>query len=210
MTNIDPSLLAWVYDQTMEDRPNELDFYFEPARNMPADGKILDIGCGTGRVAIHLGKQGYTVTGFDISAKMLARALQKSAEFPKLNWVQGDMRSFNLNDKFNLAFIPGHSFQFMLTSQAQFDCLTCIKACMHTGARLVIYINHEDIAWLAGLPHEPGTLFEPAGEIAMPEGNHKLRISRAWSYEHSTQNSNLRESPRRIECRGPNNKNLAQ
>lgn len=49
---------------------------------------VLDAGCGTGRVAIELARRGFTVTGVDADAGMLAAARTKA---PELTWLQGDL-----------------------------------------------------------------------------------------------------------------------
>ncbi len=43
------------------------------------DGRILDLGCGTGELALHLAARGQRVTGFDIAAVAIARAREKAA-----------------------------------------------------------------------------------------------------------------------------------
>ena len=54
---------------------------------------------------------------------MLDVAQQKSGGMGNLRWVQGDMRSFDLGERFGLAIIPGHSFQNILTPEDQCACL---------------------------------------------------------------------------------------
>ena len=50
--------------------------------------RVLDAGCGTGRVAIRLAEHGYQVTGVDIDASMLEVARERA---PGLRWVLGDL-----------------------------------------------------------------------------------------------------------------------
>ena len=58
-------------------------------RSPPQD--ILDLGCGTGRHAIALVREGYKVTGIDISAGMLEVARRKAAEAGvEVEWIQAD------------------------------------------------------------------------------------------------------------------------
>ena len=54
----------------------------------PAGSRVLDAGCGTGRVAIRLAEQGFEVTGLDVDASMLAVARERA---PALTWVLGDV-----------------------------------------------------------------------------------------------------------------------
>lgn len=57
---------------------------------------IVDLGCGTGEIAIHLQKLGYHVTGVDVSADMLSCANEKAMATPiKMDWIQQDIRKLN-------------------------------------------------------------------------------------------------------------------
>lgn len=54
---------------------------------------VVDLGCGTGEITIRLAKKGYSVTGVDISAEMLAVAQQKSHQaHEQIRWIQQDIR----------------------------------------------------------------------------------------------------------------------
>ncbi|NIQ06145.1 MAG: class I SAM-dependent methyltransferase [Candidatus Korarchaeota archaeon] len=64
-----------------------------------ADGTILDLMCGNGRIAIHLAKQGYNVVGVDISPLYIKEAKKQAEEYEVANateFVRGDVR--NLRD----------------------------------------------------------------------------------------------------------------
>jgi ubiquinone/menaquinone biosynthesis C-methylase UbiE len=54
----------------------------------PPPRRILDAGCGTGRVALELATRGYEVVGMDVEASMLDVARTKA---PELTWVLGDL-----------------------------------------------------------------------------------------------------------------------
>lgn len=55
-------------------------------------GRALDVGCGTGRDAIYLTKQGWRVTGVDFAEDALAKARQHAAdEGVQVEWIQGDV-----------------------------------------------------------------------------------------------------------------------
>lgn len=54
--------------------------------------RVLDAGCGTGRVAIELTRRGYEVVGIDLDAGMLAQA---RAQAPELTWIQDDLAGFD-------------------------------------------------------------------------------------------------------------------
>ena len=75
---------------------------------------VLEIACGTGRVSIPIARQGFAVTGVDIVPGMLEQARRKSAGLPT-RWVEGDARTFDLGEQFNLIFLTGNAFQAFLT-----------------------------------------------------------------------------------------------
>lgn len=80
---------------------NEVDFLVEELRLKPG-ATILDVGCGTGRHAIELARRGYTVTGVDLSAGMLAEA-EKSAKKAKVSvkWVQANAARMPIDQQFD-------------------------------------------------------------------------------------------------------------
>ena len=71
----------------------------------------MELGCGTGRILLPLARAGYLVTGVDSSSAMLARAREKlaveeEAVRSRVNFVEGDITSLQLEAKFGLAIIP--------------------------------------------------------------------------------------------------------
>jgi SAM-dependent methyltransferase len=57
--------------------------------------RVLDAGCGTGRVAVELAARGYDVVGVDLDAGMLAAARAKA---PELAWVRADLTTLRASD----------------------------------------------------------------------------------------------------------------
>ena len=62
---------------------------------LPAGGKVLDLGCGTGRLSLHLANLGYEVVGLDSSDEMLKVARSKLGS-EKVVWLQGDVLALPL------------------------------------------------------------------------------------------------------------------
>lgn len=63
--------------------------------------RVLDAGCGTGRVAVRLAELGYDVVGVDVDESMLAVA---RAEAPGLDWRLGDLATLDLGPELHGAF----------------------------------------------------------------------------------------------------------
>ncbi len=91
-------------------------------------GPLLDLACGTGRMAIHLALQGYSVTGVDIVPAMIERAHQKAAErAASVEWVVADARSFHLQKQFPCVFMLMNAFQFLLARDDHEGMLACVR-----------------------------------------------------------------------------------
>jgi SAM-dependent methyltransferase len=74
--------------------------------------RVLDAGCGTGRVAIELSRRGHDVVGVDQDPSMLEVARQKA---PNLSWVEADLASpeFDLGARFDVALLAGNVLIFV-------------------------------------------------------------------------------------------------
>ncbi|MBR8659338.1 class I SAM-dependent methyltransferase [Brevibacillus sp. NL20B1] len=91
--------LASVYDKLMADSPYDqwLDWLERVWEKREKPRQVIDLGCGTGSIAIPLAKRGYRVTGVDLSAEMLAVAYDKMRrEQVQITWVEQDMRELDL------------------------------------------------------------------------------------------------------------------
>jgi len=67
------------------------------AARLPAPARVLDAGCGTGRVAIRLHDLGYDCVGVDVDESMLAVAVAAEAAKPHLTWVLADLATLDLD-----------------------------------------------------------------------------------------------------------------
>lgn len=90
-------------------------------------GLALDLGCGTGRLILALAKSGLTCIGMDISEPMLERARLKSTNLP-ISYILEDMRSFQLDDQFDLITLAGNGFQGLLTDADQDQLFTHVHS----------------------------------------------------------------------------------
>jgi len=102
---------------------------------------VLEIGVGTGRVAVALAEYGLRVTGVEPSEAMLERArehAQASRAAANLTLHQASMLDFTLEGRFRLAIVPYGAFQHILTQEEQLAALRRIAAHLEPGAGLVI------------------------------------------------------------------------
>jgi SAM-dependent methyltransferase len=81
------------------------------AKLAPPGGSVLELGAGTGRVAISLAERGFEVTGVEIAASMLAQAQAKRAGLDpetaaRISLRRGDMTALDLKRTFDLVVCP--------------------------------------------------------------------------------------------------------
>ncbi|HAH97239.1 MAG TPA: hypothetical protein DHD79_04415 [Firmicutes bacterium] len=110
--------MSELYDTTITET-DDIPFYLSLARqHCGTGGRILDIGCGTGRILLQLLRNGYQADGLDISAQMLSLTKAKlQAANLETALYQGDMRtldSLGLTVKYHLVIIPYASMIYML------------------------------------------------------------------------------------------------
>jgi 2-polyprenyl-3-methyl-5-hydroxy-6-metoxy-1,4-benzoquinol methylase len=102
-------------------------------------GPLLDVACGTGRMAIPLAAQGYQVTGVDLVPEMIARARQKAAaQGVSVEWVVADARAFQLQRQFSFIYMVENAFQFFLTRVDQEALLARVREHMHPDGRFLL------------------------------------------------------------------------
>lgn len=109
------------------------DFYLSLAQG-PC--RILDLGCGTGSVALRLARLGHTVTGLDPAPGMLDVARQKDRA-GTVRWIAGDARDFDLGETFDLIIMTGHVFQVFLDDAETLAVLSSARSHLAEGGRLV-------------------------------------------------------------------------
>ena len=108
----DPRLAA-VYD-ALNPAGEDTAFYLEMAGRMPRT--ILDMGCGTGQVAVELARLGHRVTAADPAGAMLAIARARPGG-GAVDWIESDAAGLALEACFDLIFMTGHVFQVFLTDK---------------------------------------------------------------------------------------------
>ena len=124
-----------LYDLENPDFEPEGLFYLSIAQAL--GGPVLELGCGTGRMAIPLAQHGLKVTGLDLVPGMLAAARTKAGSLP-IQWIEADVRNFHLGQQFKFIFEGGGVFMHMLTNADQDAFLACVREHLAPGGRFAI------------------------------------------------------------------------
>ncbi|MEX1255649.1 MAG: class I SAM-dependent methyltransferase [Dehalococcoidia bacterium] len=134
------------YDAAVSLQPGEVDFYLELARDAQSQGlPTLELACGTGRIALPLAREGIAIVGVDNSPAMLERARAKSLGLENARWLEGDMRDFDLGERFGLIFIAVGTFQLLHEVEEQLACLRCIERHLAPTGRFAFEVENPDL-----------------------------------------------------------------
>lgn len=129
---------------TAQDRSldGDIDLY---AGLLPAGGSLLELGAGTGRIAIPLAERGLAVTGLDIAPSMLAQAEARRAALPddvaaRLRFVRGDMRSLALGQSFDAVIATFFTLAHVQPATAWKQVFAGIARHLKPGGRLAAHL----------------------------------------------------------------------
>ncbi len=144
---------------------------------------ILDVACGTGRVAADLAGAGFTVVGIDLSPAMIMRATEKlECEDEQVRgravFRVADMADFQLDHLFATVIVPCFSFHELTTLEAQESCLRGLQRHLNDGGTLILTLGVWTPPELTSDPEQPTEFGKPMEEGFNP---HTQVFTRMWS-----------------------------
>jgi len=157
--------IAELYDPWSASVVEDVAFYLEEARR--SGGPVVELGVGTGRIAIPLAADGIRVIGVDSSRGMLEVCARRAAlAGVELDLRVGDLRRPPVNERVPLVICPFRSLLHMHTDEDRLEALHSVHGLLLPGGRFVFDVfapGADDIAqthdrWLE---REPG-IFERA------------------------------------------------
>jgi SAM-dependent methyltransferase len=170
------------YDLVLQDIPYGRDFYLGLAR--AANGPVLDIACGTGRILLPCLQAGVDIEGLDLFEPMLNRQRAKAAALnlsPRLH--QADMSDFSLPRSFRLIMIPFNAFIHNMTQEAQISCLARCREHLLPGGELAFDTFFPSLE-IVGAPQNTRVL---EGELTHPQTGLPMRMYDTRTFDRVAQ-----------------------
>lgn len=141
--------LITAHDQTLA---GDVDLYASLA---PAGGTILELGAGTGRVAIALAERGFSITGVDLAPAMLEQAQAKRAQLPadvaaRLEFRRGDMGALDLKRTFDAVISPFFTLAHLPAGAAWRNAFSTIARHLPPGGLAAVHLPLASLMAQAG------------------------------------------------------------
>jgi SAM-dependent methyltransferase len=171
-----------IYDLVGKDIPYGLDFYVALARE--ANGPVLDVACGTGRILLPCLQAGVDIEGVDLFEPMLKTLRAKATALgltPRLH--QADMSGFSLSRRFRLIMIPFNAFIHNMTQEAQIRCLQRCREHLLPDGKLTFDTFFPSVE-IVGAPAKTRVL---EGEVPHPETGLPIRMYDTRTFDRVAQ-----------------------
>lgn len=184
--NTDYKVGDLIYDASIYDGLNtflsDLHFY-KKWLSTNKDARILELCCGTGRLTFPIAKDGYNICGVDYTPSMLERAKSRASEEGlKIDFIEADIRTLNLQEKFDFVFIPFNSIHHLYRNEDVFKVLECIRNHLKEGGLFLFDCFNPNIQYI--VENEKGQ--KVIAEYTTDDGREVL-IKQTMRYENATQ-----------------------
>lgn len=184
--NTDYKVGDLIYDANIYDGLNtflsDLQFY---KKWLPKnkEAKILELCCGTGRLTVPIAKAGYNICGVDYTSSMLEQAKVKASEAGlEINFIEADIRSLNLQEKFDFIFIPFNSIHHLYKNEDLFKAFNGVKNHLKEGGLFLLDCFNPNIQYIVEGEKEQRKIAEYT-----TEDGRAVLIKQTMRYESATQ-----------------------
>ena len=144
------------YDESSADmfEPAVVDPVVDFLAGLAGDGAALELGIGTGRIALPLSRRGVHVHGIDLSEAMVARLRAKPGA-ERIGVTVGDFATTTVDGRFSVAYLVFNTIQNLTSQDEQVACFQNVAAHLEPGGCFVIEVG---IPQLQRLP--PGDTYQ--------------------------------------------------
>ena len=192
--------VAGVYDDWYSDYdPAAIDLLAQLAHG----GRALELGIGTGRIALPLSARGVEVQGIDAAASMISRLRAKPGG-DRITVTQGNFAEVAVDEKFALIYIAFNTFYALSSQKEQVQCFRNVAAHLEPGGCFLIEafvpdltrFTQNQVNWATKVTmeqveldvghHDPVTQHVYSQKVVITDGNvrlYPLEIRYCWPSE---------------------------
>ncbi len=134
------------YDETSADMfdPAKVDPVVEFLAELASGGPALELGIGTGRIAVPLAKRGIRVHGIDLSEAMVAQ-LRRKPGADRIGVTIGDFATATVEERFSVAYLVFNTIMNLTSQDEQVACFRNVAAHLQPGGCFVIEVGIPDL-----------------------------------------------------------------
>jgi SAM-dependent methyltransferase len=170
------------YDLHNIDFVEDIDFYLKQIERYGEP--VLELACGTGRITIPIAQREIQISGIDISDSMLEHAKQKAKEKGlDIEWLRADFRSFSIEKKYNLIFIPFNSIVHIHDREGFEGLFRCVKEHLSEQGRFIIDVFNPRLDILM---RDTSDVY-PVKEYPDPDGRGTVVVTERHNYDAASQ-----------------------
>jgi ubiquinone/menaquinone biosynthesis C-methylase UbiE len=130
----------------------DVEWYRDLAKRV--GGPVLELGAGTGRVTLAIAGAGVPIHALDSDERMLERLRSKLAAAPadvqaRTTIVPGDMRTFELAERFTLIICPFRAFLHNVTEDDRLACVARVRHHLRPSGRFAFNVFHPSLTFMA-------------------------------------------------------------
>ena len=178
--------IAAGYDELTEEmgEPGAVDPAVSLLAGLAGDGRALELGIGTGRIALPLARRGVPVHGIDLSRAMVARLRDKPGG-DAIGVTIGDFATTVVDGRFSVAYLVFNTIMNLTTQEAQVACFRNVAAHLEPGGCFVIEVGVPELRRL------------PPGQTVVPFHVSPERVGlRRLRHRHAGDELQLRQGHR--------------
>ncbi|MCA9601523.1 MAG: class I SAM-dependent methyltransferase [Polyangiales bacterium] len=178
---------ARYYEQAYQKRRNDVRFYVDLAAELRAR-RVLELGVGTGRVALALARAGVEVVGVDLMPSMLEGLRTRLEREPasvreRVTLRTGDLRRFRAKERFPLVIAPFNVFMHLYDRSDWERALARVHEHLRPSGRLAFDVLLPDPFILS----RPPTRRFTAGIVPYPSHGKRYRFFESYDYDAASQ-----------------------
>jgi len=137
------------YDETSSEMfdPTVVEPCVDFLAGLAGDGPVLELGIGTGRIALPLHQRGIRVHGIDLSTAMVQRLRAKPGS-DGIDVTIGDFARTTVDETFTLAYLVFNTINNLTTQDEQVQCFVNVAAHLRPGGCFVVEVGIPRLQWL--------------------------------------------------------------